>query len=105
MNGRVVCAWIVLLGVLGLGLTACTSHYQFGRQTRAHFVAQRVSQNGVTGAPAGLDSEEASLIHAGYRHSLVPEGVNVEREGNDAQVLIISDDQGQARTARPVPRR
>ena len=101
MNVNVVCACVALFAMLGLGPAACTSHYRHGRQTRAYFVAQRVSPQGARGAPAGLDSEEASLIHASYRQSMAPEGYNPQREGNDAQVLIISDDQqGQGRSVR-----
>jgi hypothetical protein len=84
-------AWALgVLAVVAFGTAACSSHYRFGRQTRRYFTQQVVSPGGVRGGPAGLDSEEASLIHARYRQSLAPEGHS--DQSSEGDVLIISED-------------
>ena len=62
----------------------------YGRRTRATFAGQRVAAEPAREAPAGLDSEEAAIVHGAYRESL---GAPKARASDDAgsRVLLIEE--------------
>jgi len=94
---------LVVSLALALPVGGCAEHYVRGRQVRAYFVAQRVNPRGISGGPAGLDSEEASLIHARYRAAMSPEEAPAQRD-QGADVLVIQQDQGGRRQVQEVSR-
>lgn len=58
----------------------------FGRIFRQAFAQQRVWPEAATGNPLGLDSEEASVIHATYRNNL---SGGKGAGGGDQKVLLL----------------
>ena len=83
------------LGVtfVALALAACDRTYMtptWGRSYREAFAVQTVNPNRRSEATAvhGLDSQEASIIAAGYRRALSPKDENAA--GNQTQLLMYS---------------
>jgi hypothetical protein len=80
-------------------LAACGGHphlhESYGRSNQAAFAAQRIDPQPAQGSPAGLDSEEAALIHGSYRHTLgAPRSKAAEPS---AKVLLIEETDKNAR--------
>jgi hypothetical protein len=61
----------------------------YGQRVRAFQSKQRAYARAATGTPTGLDSEEAAIIHKGYRSDLAGKGEGSGREGN--RVLILGE--------------
>lgn len=98
MNERLPMLCVPLLVLLGLlvGSSGCASREhmedEHGRKTREMFRAQHVYSDAAQGAPRGLDSEEAALIHAKYRENLGGKRAGkAQAKDSPAKVLILQD--------------
>lgn len=84
----VACAGLLALG----GGCADREHLRkdYGRRFHQRLIKQRIYRTAASGIPKGLDSEEAALIHAGYRKQM---GGRQAREPSDspAKVLLVQD--------------
>ena len=59
----------------------------YGTEVRTFFAKQHVYAQAVPDAPRGLDSEEAAMIHDGYRKSLGAPAVTSDDESSQALML------------------
>lgn len=73
-----------------------------GRALEDHLALQRAppAPGKRAGPVQGLDSQEASIIADGYRHSLAPKGVKVEEQPT---VIVAPPQQGQPMQMLPLP--
>ena len=88
--------WFVLFGMC----VACGGREHmsdnYGQQSRRFFMKQRVNAIAAQGSPGGLDSEEAALIQASYKHELGKE--QAQSQEGQSRVLLLKDSQRAAPT-------
>ena len=86
---------LALMLLAGGALCGCGArvhiHPDHGRASHAYWVKQRLYE-AEKGAPRGLDSEEAALIHQGYRKR--SGGGEVEGKDSPSRVLLLQEDKG-----------
>jgi hypothetical protein len=86
-------ATVIFAGAAALALScAGRAHLtnDFGDRSREHFAQQHVNPEPSTDTPAGLDSEEAEIIHGEYRKNLGATQKSASRSG--ARVLVVEPD-------------
>jgi hypothetical protein len=92
------CLWLVLFSVCA----ACGGGEHmidnYGQQSRRFFMKQRVNAIAAQGSPGGLDSEEAALIQASYKHELGKE--QQQPEEKQSRVLLLKDSDSAAHSGQ-----
>lgn len=86
---------VVALLMLASTSAACGSREHmsddYGRKSRVFFAKQHVHADSSTGSPAGLDSEEASLIQGSYRRNVGGAAAQTGPKDPTSRVLLLED--------------
>lgn len=84
---------IYVLALAAFVFSSCASRENmspnYGERTKAFFAAQHVHSEAAKGSPAGLDSEEAYIIHASYKKGIGGKKGKIKETG--AQVLVLKE--------------
>ena len=81
---------VCIVAMFCAGACANREHMRedFGERTREFKTRQRVHPDAAKGSPTGLDSEEAAMIHRGYRGAM---GGGTTKQGGADRVLVLED--------------